>query len=67
MKKIRYFILENLFTNDEKYLIVRAIEDRIGNLEKISVSERLADKSEIEKDCYDYCKIKKIFSTKDYN
>jgi hypothetical protein len=45
-------------------LLIRAIEDRIDNLERIAVNERWADKDNIRIDVADYSKLKTIFSTK---
>jgi hypothetical protein len=60
----RLWFLKELFTEDEKYLLIRAIEDRIDNLERIAVNERWADKDNIRIDVADYSKLKTIFSTK---
>ena len=62
----RLWLLKKLFTDDEKYLLIRAIEDRIYNLERIAVNERWADKDNIREDVADYSKLKTIFSTKDW-
>lgn len=62
----RLWLLKKLFTEDEKYLLVRAIEDRIYNLERIAVNERWADKDNIRTDCADYSRLKIIFSTRDW-
>lgn len=62
----RYWLLKKLFTQDEKYLMIRAIEDRVDNLERIAVNEKWADKDNIRIDCDDYSKIKTIFSTRDW-
>jgi hypothetical protein len=59
-------MLKKLFTEDEKYLLIRSIDDRIENLERISVNERWADKENIMKDITDYSKLKTIFSTSDW-
>jgi hypothetical protein len=60
----RLWLLKKLFTEDEKYLLIRAIEDRIDNLERIAVNERWADKDNIKDDVADYSKMKTIFSTR---
>lgn len=62
----RLWLLKKLFTEDEKYLLIRAIEDRVDNLERIAVNERWADKDNIRIDVADYSKLKTIFSTKDW-
>jgi hypothetical protein len=61
---IRIFLVKKLLSTDDKYLIIRAIEDRISNLERIAVSEVWADKDSIYKDVKDYMKLKKCFSSK---
>lgn len=63
--KCRFWIVQNILKEDEKYLMIQAIEDRVNNLERISVNERWADKDNIRIDCADYLKLKTIFSTKD--
>lgn len=63
---LRFWLLKKLFTQDEKYLIIRAIEDRIDNLERIEINERCSDKDNIMEDCTDYRKLKTIFSTKEW-
>jgi len=62
----RLWFLKKLFTKEEKYLMIRAIEDRVDKLESISVNERLADKDNVRIDCADYSKLKKIFFTMDW-
>lgn len=64
--KCRFWLLKKLFTQDEKCLMMRAIEDRIDNLERIAINERWADKDNIRADCADYSKLKTIFYTKDW-
>jgi len=66
IRNIRFWVIKKLFTDDEKYLMIRAIDDRINILERISVNERWADKSNIWDDCSDYEKLREIFSTKDW-
>lgn len=63
VETLRFWLIKKLFTQDEKYLVIRAIDDRIANLERTSVNERWADKDNIMVDCDDYLKIRKIFST----
>ena len=63
----RFRLLKKLFTNDEKYLMIRSIEERINNLERIAINEKWADKDNIWIDCKDYLKLKTIFSTKDWS
>ena len=62
----RFWLLKRLFTQDEKYLMIRAIEDRIDNLERIAVNEKWADKENIRVDCENYSKLKTIFSTRNW-
>ena len=62
----RLWLLKKLFTEDEKYLLIRAIEDRIDSLERIAVNERWADKDNIRIDVTDYSKLKTIFSARDW-
>jgi len=59
-------LLKKLLTKDEKYLLIRAIEDRVDNLERIAVNERWADKDNIRIDVVDYSKLITIFSTRDW-
>ena len=60
----RLWLLKKLFTEDEKYLLTRAIDDRVDNLERIAVNERWADKDNIRVAVADYTKLKPIFSTR---
>ena len=62
----RFWLLKKLFTEDEKYLIIRAIEDRIIILERIAINDRWADKDDLQIDCEDLLNLKKIFSTNYY-
>ncbi len=66
MVMCRFWLLKKLFTEDEKYLLMRAIEDRCDNLERIAVNEKWADKDNIREDVSDYQKLKTIFSTRDW-
>lgn len=62
MKNFRFWFLKKLFTEDEKYLIIRAIEDRINKLENISINEKWADKEHIKTDCVDLSGKESIFN-----
>ncbi len=64
--KFRLWLIKKLFTDDEKYLIIRAIDDRVSNLERIAVTEKWADKDQIQNDCLDYKKLREIFPVYDY-
>ena len=63
LNKFRLWLMKSIFTDDEKYLINRAIEDRIECLYKTRVTERWADSKDIKTDIKDYEKISCIFST----
>ena len=65
-QQIEEKLIVSLFTKDEKYLIAIAIDDRVEQLEKISIQERWADSSEISKDVYEYSKVRPLFSTKEW-
>ena len=62
MKRLRYWLISKLLTEDEKYLVSRAIDDRVHNIERIAITEKWADKHNIEQDVTDYRKIQKVFS-----
>jgi hypothetical protein len=66
MRTFRFWLLKKIFTADEKYLMLRAIQDRVHNLEGISVNEKWADKDNIRVDWRGYSKLRTIFSTKDF-
>jgi len=66
LNNIRLWLIKKLFTPDEKHLLIRAIEDRVDNLERIAVKEVWADKWSIMADCADYENLKTIFSTSDW-
>lgn len=65
--KTRFWLMQKIFSDDEKYLIKRAIDDRIEYLEKIKVIERRSDSENIERDVRVYTKINWIFSTDSWN
>ena len=59
----RYWLLKQLFNDDEKYLIIRALEDRYDKLSFLSINEKWINKKDVKDDCSEYTKLKKIFST----
>ena len=61
---LRLWIVIRLFTEDEKYMMVRAIEDRIKNLQTEAVGNNLANVRNIVKDVNDYINLSRFFSTK---
>jgi hypothetical protein len=63
----RLSIVKKMFTEDEKYLIQRAIEDRVENLERILVRERWADRDNIYSDIDDYKELGDVFSTRHWH
>jgi len=60
--RIRYWLISLLFTSDEHYLMLRAIQERCISLERIAVTERWADKDSIRADVDDYRKLQSIFN-----
>lgn len=63
----RFMLLKMLFTKDEKYLIIRAIEDRIDEIEMKAINERNADGYIITLETSEYFKLKRVFSTSYWN
>lgn len=63
---IRFWIFKQLFDPIEKNLIIRALDDRISLLYKISVTEKWVDVQKTNEDIEDYKKLREIFSTKDW-
>jgi len=63
MKK---WLLKLLLSKDEKYLLAKAVEDRINNLWNIKVGDRSANAESIEEDISSYLKMGRLFSTRDY-
>jgi len=63
LKKSRYWLLKQLFNDDEKYLIIRALEDRYDKLSLLSINEKWVNKKDMRNDCKEYIQLKKIFST----
>lgn len=55
-----------LFTDSEKYIIKRAIDDRVDLLYRILINEKWVDKDNIKTDIKDYKKLKGIFSTESW-
>jgi hypothetical protein len=64
--RLRVWLIKKLFTEDEKYLLARAVEDRKDNLERIAVCEAWVRKDIIEAEIVFYYKLRSFFSTKDY-
>ncbi len=63
----RFWLLKKLFTEDEKYLINRAIEDRIDDLRITRVNEPWVDVNNLTTDFYDYLKLRAIFEDEQTN
>lgn len=66
MNAIRSWLLKRLFTEDEKLLLVMAIEDRMHRIETTSATERWADPTNSRTDVDDYSRLRKVFSTTDW-
>lgn len=62
----RYWLIMLLFTDSEKYIIKRAIDDRVDLLYRILINEKWVDKDNIKTDIKDYKKLKGIFSTESW-
>jgi hypothetical protein len=62
LNKIRFVIIKKLFTEQEKYLIIKAIESRQDILHSL-LSEKWADLSQIKEDNHDLYLLKEIFRT----
>jgi len=56
-KKHRYWLLNKLFNDDEKYLLKIAIDTRVKTLEIHTVNDRCADKYFNTSDIYIYNKL----------
>lgn len=67
IKKIRFWLIVRLFTDDEKYMIIMAIDDRMNNLDRIAIAKKWPDYDNMKSDNSDYSKLRAIFSTKDMN
>ena len=67
LKIIKIFIIKKIFNDDEKYLIIRAIEDRVYNLERIAIKDKWVDYDNIQHDISSCNELRYYFSTKDYN
>lgn len=63
---IRLCLLSNLIKDNEKYLVVMAIEDRIEKMRTLYHKETWVDKSSLLKDIDDLREISKIYSTEYY-
>lgn len=64
MKRIKLWLLKKLFTKDEKYLLIMAIETRVVRLEEMKVLERTINPENADTDIHDLLNLRKIFSTK---
>ena len=65
--KVRFWLIKILLTQDEKYMLVRAMENRVDELQKNKVISKDCDSDNSDKDIYDYSRLKLIFGTRDYN
>ena len=65
VKKIRYWLIRFLLTDDEKYLLIRAIDDRIDKVERIRIESvyNLIDFDNYYNDMVEYRIFRNIFST----
>ena len=63
MTKLRHYILALLFTDSEKFLMAKAIDCKRQSLADFK-STKLG--SEYSDEDWEYVKLKKIFSTRDY-
>lgn len=67
MKKLRYWIISKLFTEDEKYLLAMACEDKCNKLSTIIINEKWVDVYNANSDIHTLLNIKSsIFSTNLY-
>jgi len=62
LNKLRFWILKKLFTEQEKYILINAIETRQDVLHSL-IGERWADKTTIKEDHHDLYLLKDIFRT----
>jgi len=61
-KKIRYKLIKYLLTDDEKYLLIRALDSRMDELEKYSLAEKTVIIEDVKTDIDDYDKFRGVFS-----
>jgi hypothetical protein len=68
MKRLRYWIINKLFTESEKYLMMFACNNRINQITELSIMEKTVDFDNIMDDIKEIVLIKRrIFSTNLYN
>ena len=60
---MRNYILKLLLTDDEKYLMIRAVDERLDRLNKSTVTDKYIVKDNVKSDCKDYIKMRSIFTT----
>lgn len=63
LKKSRYWLLKQLFNDDEKYLILRSVQERYDTVRTVAIREKGVNKEDLENDCKNYLQLQKIFST----
>lgn len=63
MRKLRYWLISKLLRDDEKYVLVMAIDSRIQCMIRNMVESRSMDFPNTETDLDDYRKFRDIFST----
>lgn len=65
--KLRHKLISWLLTDDEKYMVIRAIDDRIEKLRSVALNERWAiDNGKIKDDMGFYRDFRWLFSTKNW-
>lgn len=64
--KYRMYFMKKLFTDREKYFIIRSIENRIDEIKHIAINDRWADKHNMYQDIRYLVRLKNLFSTKDW-
>lgn len=58
INRLRLFLIGKLLTEDENYLLCRAIEERVDKISELCVTSKYCDSDNLKKDIYDYSIIK---------
>ena len=57
----RIFMMKILFNEDERFLLIRAIDDRVENLERSTIEDKSVDAFNIKTDINDLKKLRRYF------
>jgi len=66
LRNLRYWLIRILFTESERYLMIRAIGYMLETVQTVSVTEKWADGDACRSDIDDYELLRGVFTSKDW-